>query len=315
MSDMIDHTTMPTDHPDAVATLHDELVAREEPFVIATVVRTLASVAAKPGAKAIITADGRMAGWVGGGCGLGAVKAAAKRCLEDGEARLISVMPYDQLQAQGLKPGDRRDGIEFAKNMCPSRGVLDVFVEPVLPRPLVMVCGATPVAVALADLAPRIGLKVEVCAPAAMHGAFPAGTRLRDGVVALSENRAGSYLIIATQGSGDEDGLRAALNSPARYVAFIGSRAKVAALKQRLADGGIPADRLDDLRGPAGLAIGAVTPEEIALSVLADVVQVRRQGAAQRQNETHHPDATLATAAVPSEPGSLAPKSKMEAAE
>ncbi|SRR5260221_14442245 len=314
MSDMIHHTPN-ADHPDAVAALHDELVAKEEPFAIATVVRTLASVAAKPGAKAIITADGRMAGWVGGGCGLGAVKAAAKRCLEDGEARLISVMPYDQLKAQGLKPGDRRDGIEFAKNMCPSRGVLDVFVEPVLPRPLVVVCGATPVAVALADLAPRIGLKVEVCAPASSHDVFPAGTRLRDGTAGFSESRAGSYLIIATQGAGDEEGLTAALKSPARYVAFIGSRAKVAALKQRLADGGMPADRLADLRGPAGLAIGAVTPEEIALSVLADIVQVRRQGAVRRQAALAHDAAAAAADARTDVRAPKKGKTKMEAAE
>ena len=103
-----------------------------------------------------------MAGWVGGGCALGAVKKAAQRCLDDGEARLISVMPFDQLKAQGLKPGDTRDGIEFDKNMCPSRGVVDVFIEPVLPKPQVILCGATPVALAIAELAPRVGLKVAV---------------------------------------------------------------------------------------------------------------------------------------------------------
>jgi xanthine dehydrogenase accessory factor len=264
---------------DDVTRLAEELKAKGEPFVVATVVRTLASVAAKPGAKAILSADGRMAGWVGGGCALGAVKQAAQRCLEDGEARLISVMPFDQLKAQGLRPGDSKDGIEFAKNMCPSRGVVDVFIEPVLPRPLLILCGATPVAVAIADLAPRIGLQVAVCAPAAQHGLFPAGTQLRDGFTSAAESPAGGYVIVATQGSGDDAALKAALQSPARYVAFVGSRAKVAALKERLAEEGIAAERLADLHGPAGLAIGAVTPEEIALSVLADVVKKRRSGA------------------------------------
>ena len=258
---------------DDVAKLAEELTVKGEPFVFATVVRTVASVAAKPGAKAILTADGRMAGWVGGGCALGAVKKAAQRCLSDGEARLISVMPFDQLKAQGLKPGDMRDGIEFDKNMCPSRGVVDVFIEPVLPRPQVIVCGATPVAIAIAELAPRVGLKVAVHAQA---DGF-------DGVAAAS---AASFIVVATQGASDEDALSAALRSPARYVAFVGSKAKVTALKESLAEKGIPAERLAELHGPAGIPIGAVTPEEIALSILADIVQARRQkGAAKNRME------------------------------
>lgn len=247
-----------------VTKLAEELAAKGEPFVFATVVRTVASVAAKPGAKAILTADGRMAGWVGGGCALGAVKKAARRCLEDGEARLVSVMPFEQLKAQGLKPGDKRDGIEFDKNMCPSRGVVDVFIEPVLPKPQVILCGATPVAHAIAELAPRVGLKV------AVH-------TFTDGFDSVAEAGANAFIVVATQGAGDEDALSAALRSPARYVAFVGSKAKVAALKESLAEKGIPAERLAELRGPAGIPIGAVTPEEIALSILADIVQARRR--------------------------------------
>jgi xanthine dehydrogenase accessory factor len=258
---------------DDVTKLAEALTAKGEPFVCATVVRTVAAVAAKPGAKAVIAADGRMAGWVGGGCALGAVKKAAQRCLEDGEARLVSVMPFDQLKAQGLKPGDKRDGIEFDKNMCPSRGVVDVFIEPVLPKPQVIVCGATPVALAIAELAPRIGLKVASHTPA---GGF-------DGVM---DAGAGAFIVVATQGTGDEDALSAALRSPARYVAFVGSKAKVAALKEGLSEKGLPPERLAALRGPAGIPIGAVTPEEIALSILADIVQARRRkGAAKSRME------------------------------
>ena len=251
---------------DEVSGLAEELTAKGLPFVIATVVRTVASVAAKPGAKAILSADGRMAGWIGGGCALGAVKKAALRCLQDGETRLISVMPTEQLQAQGLKPGDKRDGVEFEKNMCPSRGVVDVFIEPVLPKPQVILCGATPVAVAVAELAPRIGLSV------AVHE--------RSGFDAIAETPASSFIVVATQGAGDEKALAAALRSAARYVAFVGSKAKVAALKKRLAESGISADRLQQLRGPAGIPIGAVTPEEIALSILADIVRSRRHKSA-----------------------------------
>ena len=259
---------------DDVAKLAEELTAKGEPFVFATVVRTVASVAAKPGAKAILTADGRMAGWVGGGCALGAVKKAAQRCLDDGEARLVSVMPFDQLKAQGLRPGDTRDGIEFDKNMCPSRGVVDVFIEPVLPKPQIVVCGATPVAHAhrragAADWAegatPRLRRSVRrpwrrpARAPSSWWRRKAAATRMA---------------------------LEAALRSPARYVAFVGSKAKVAALKESLAEKGIPPERLAELRGPAGIPIGAVTPEEIALSILADIVQARRRkGAAKTRME------------------------------
>jgi xanthine dehydrogenase accessory factor len=258
---------------DDVTRLAEELTAKGEPFVFATVVRTVASVAAKPGAKAILTADGRMAGWVGGGCALGAVKKAARRCLGDGEARLISVMPFDQLKAQGLRPGDTRDGIEFDKNMCPSRGVVDVFIEPVLPQPQVILCGATPVADAIAGLAPRIGLKIS------HHG-------LADGFDGVTEAPSSAFVVVATQGAGDEAALEAALHSPARYVAFVGSKAKVAALKESLAGKGIAPQRLAELHGPAGIPIGAVTPEEIALSILADIVQARRRkGAAKTRME------------------------------
>lgn len=262
---------------DDVTRLVEEMTAKGEPFVVATVVRTVASVAAKPGAKAILCADGRMAGWIGGGCALGAVKKAARRCLEDGEARLISVVPFDQLKEKGLKPGDKRDGVEFDKNMCPSQGVVDLFIEPVLPQPQVILCGATPVAVAVAELAPRIGLKLEIHAPAAQQASLPAGLNPRDGFDGVAEAPASSFIVVATQGAGDEAALGAALRSAARYVAFVGSRAKVAALKESLSEKGIPAERLAQLRGPAGISIGAVTPEEIALSILADIVRIRRQ--------------------------------------
>ncbi len=263
-----------------VEALAEELRASGEPFVIATVVRTLASVAAKPGAKAIIAADGRMAGWIGGGCALGAVKKAAQRALADGQSRLISVMPVDRLQAQGLRPGEERDGIEFAKNMCPSQGVVDVFIETMLPKPLLILCGATPVAVAIADLAPRIGFAVAALASSGAASAFPPDVPTSAGFAGLGASAASSFIVIATQGAGDEEALAAALRSPARYVAFVGSRRKVAALKERLAEIAIPPDRIAQLRGPAGISIGAVTPEEIALSVLADVVGARRQGQA-----------------------------------
>src|ERR1700728_4139475 len=117
-----------------------------ESFVLATVVRTVAATAAKAGAKAVILPDGTISqGWIGGGCARAAVLKAAKDALADGKSRLVSVQPPDLLADHGVEAGDEQEGVRFAKNMCPSQGTMDVFVEPVLPRPQVIVCGSSPV--------------------------------------------------------------------------------------------------------------------------------------------------------------------------
>ena len=145
--------------------------AAGEPFALATVVRTVAATAAKAGAKAVILPDGTISeGWIGGGCARAAVLKAARDALADGHARLVSVQPPDLLAEQGVASGDEKSGVRFASNMCPSQGSMDIFVEPVLPRPQVVVCGSSPVAVAIADLAKRMGFAVTVCAPAAIAG-------------------------------------------------------------------------------------------------------------------------------------------------
>src|SRR6516225_4410944 len=129
-----------------------------EPFALATVVRTVAATAAKAGAKALILPDGTIhEGWIGGGCARAAVLKAARDSLADGRSRLVSVQPPDALDVQGHKAGDEQGGVRFAKNMCPSQGTMDIFVEPVLPRPQVVICGSSPVAVAVASLANRTG--------------------------------------------------------------------------------------------------------------------------------------------------------------
>jgi xanthine dehydrogenase accessory factor len=255
------------------------LRASGEPFAIATVVRTVALTAAKAGAKALIRRDGTMsAGWIGGGCARAAVVKAARAALDDGRARLVSVQPGDALQAHGVEAGASREGVEFARNMCPSQGTMDVFVEPVLPQPELLVCGATPVAVALGDLGRRLGFLLAVAAPADDHANF-AEIDIAIAGYDLCHLAAGErYVVVATQGRGDEAALAAALAVPARHVAFVGSNRKAAALRRSLAAKGADPARLSALHSPAGLDIGAVTPEEIALSILAEIVQVRRRG-------------------------------------
>ena len=251
--------------------------ATGQPFALATVVRTVAATAAKAGAKAVILPDGSITeGWIGGGCARAAVLKAAKDSLADGKSRLVSVQPPDALDEQGLKAGAEEGGVRFAKNMCPSQGTMDIFVEPVLPQPQVVICGSSPVAVAVADLARRSGFAVTVCAPADEQATFAEADRRIEGY-ALPVDEAGQrYVVVSTQGRGDEAALSAALALDVDHVAFVGSRRKAEVLKAKLAERGIAPERLAKLKAPAGLDLGAITPDEIAISILAEIVALRR---------------------------------------
>lgn len=252
---------------DEIAETAQLLRSRAEPFAFATIVRTAGTTAAKPGAKAIIGADGTIVqGFLGGGCTRGAVKRAALAAIEDGTPRLISVAPEDFLNQLGVSPGTHSDGITYARNGCPSRGTIDIFVEPCLPMPELVVIGASPVAEALAGLAPRFHWSVT-------REIQPASDAPRTRAV-----------VVATQGQGDLDALVAALSTDCAHLAFVGSSKKFAALSGKLADKGIPKDRIDTVSAPAGLNIGAVTPEEIALSILAELIQVHRKTVARGQD-------------------------------
>jgi xanthine dehydrogenase accessory factor len=251
--------------------------ASGDPFVVATVVRTVAATAAKAGAKAVILPDGTMSeGWIGGGCARAAVLKAAKDALADGQSRLVSVQPPDALAEHGFKAGEEQGGVRFAKNMCPSQGTMDIFVEPVLPQPQVLICGSSPVAVAVADLARRIGFAVTACAPAAEQPAFDEVDRRIEGYALPVNEASARYVVVSTQGRGDEAALLAALSVEADYVAFVGSRKKADKLKATLAKQGVGDERLAGLKAPAGLDLGAITPDEIAISILAEIVALRR---------------------------------------
>ena len=196
-----------------------QMKSAEQPFVLATVVRTVSVTAAKAGAKAIIRPDGTIvAGWIGGGCARGAVLKAAREALLDGEPRMVSVQPENLLAELGVRPGDHREGIRFASNMCPSKGTMDIFVEPVLPRPEIVVCGSSPVALALADLARRLGFALTACAPEAEQGAFTEADRRIDGYALPVTQEGARFIVVSTQGRGDEAALKAALAADAEIT-------------------------------------------------------------------------------------------------
>ena len=266
-----------------------DLVARmkaaEESFVLATVVRTVSVTAAKAGAKAIIRPDGSIvAGWIGGGCARGAVLKAAREALADGVPRMVSVQPENLLAELGVKPGENRDGVRFASNMCPSKGTMDIFVEPVLPHPSLVILGASPVALSLAAQARNLGYHVTLAAPAADLLSIPEVDRRIDSLTLDELHAARRFVVVSTQGRGDEAALRSALATEAAYHAFVGSRRKMASLRDKLLAEGTEAARLDRVKAPAGLDLGAITPEEIAMSILAEITLERRRG--QRASST-----------------------------
>ena len=256
-----------------------QMKAAEEAFVLATVVRTVSVTAAKAGAKAIIRPDGTIvAGWIGGGCAKGAVLKAAREALADGEPRMVSVQPEDLLAELGVKPGETREGVRFASNMCPSKGTMDIFVEPVLPHPSLVILGASPVALSLAAQARPLGYHVTLAAPASDLVAPPAVDMLIDSFALGELNQARRFVVVSTQGKGDEAALKQAIAIDAEYHAFVGSRRKMAALREKLIAAGVNAVAVDGVKAPAGLDLGAITPEEIAMSILAEITVERRRG-------------------------------------
>jgi xanthine dehydrogenase accessory factor len=262
-----------TQHPEDIIDCMARMKGDGQPFALATVIRTEDATATKAGAKAVVRADGTVVGWIGGGCTLGAVRKTAALALIDGRARLIRVRPKERLAEDPVETG-----VELHKNACPSGGTIEVFVEPILPRPALIVAGGAPVARTLAALGLRAGFAVTVAALAEDQTGFAdADARIEGFDLAQAPGIATGYVVVATQGKRDREALAAALTSGAPYVAFVGSRKKAETLRAAMAQMAVPAEQIQALHAPAGLDIGAATPEEIALSILAEIVQERRQ--------------------------------------
>jgi xanthine dehydrogenase accessory factor len=252
--------------------------AKGQTFALATVVRTVSVTAAKAGAKALIGPDGSIEeGWIGGGCARAAVVKAARQCMADGQSRLVSIAPKDALAELGAAAGEERGGVFYAKNSCPSQGTMDVFVEPVLPSPRLLILGASPVAVALARLAPSMGFAVTVAAAPEEHERFEIGVSRLVGVAAPAEAGENAFVVVSTQGAGDRAALKSAASMNARYRAFVGSRRKADTLRGELAKEGVSEEALAAIKAPAGLDISAISADEIALSILAEMVAARRR--------------------------------------
>jgi xanthine dehydrogenase accessory factor len=248
-----------------------ELSGRGLAFALATVVRAEKPTSAKLGANAIITADGTLTGWVGGSCAQPTVIRESLKALQDGEPRLLRLCPPERM---GQLP---QEGVVETVMMCASGGTLEVYIEPHVPQPQLVVIGHLPIAEALAALSSALGYEVIVMGWDATPDRFPTADRVFDHLD-FSQIRSAmhTYVVVASHGNYDEAALAGALKTNAPYIALVASKKRSAAVIDYLREAGLSEEQLARIKYPAGLDIGAVTPDEIALSILAEIVQLRR---------------------------------------
>jgi xanthine dehydrogenase accessory factor len=235
-----------------------ELARRGEAFALATVVWRQAPSSGQPGSRAIITESGELRGWIGGACAEPTVIREAQRVIAQGTPQLLLLGSPEQF---GAAAGE---GMTVVPISCQSEGALEVYIEPVLPAPHLVVVGRSPMAHTLADLARALDWRADV-----LDGPeFTAGH--------ASER---SMIIVATQGHHDEEAVEQAVAAKPAYLGLVGSRRRGAAVLGYLAERGVPADQLDRVHTPAGLDLGRTRHQEIAVAILAELVQLRAAGA------------------------------------
>jgi xanthine dehydrogenase accessory factor len=267
------------------------LRAEGTPFVLATVVASYPPQTVRTGAKAIVFADGTIDGWVGGGCVKPVVVQEAAESLGDGRPRFV------RLNVDATAPSRHGDVREYPMT-CQGEGGVELYLEPVLAVPRLVILGHTPVAQALARLASEVGFDVVIGSPAAEAQQFARGTQLaatpND---ALTNAGASTSVVVATMGAGDEEALAAAANSKASYVGLVASKKKGAVLIDSVRATGVPIELLQRVKFPAGLDLGGMTAGEIAVSILAEIVQRRHP----KPNEAK-PKRSLGIAPFPVDP-------------
>lgn len=258
-----------------------DLAQREEPFVLAVVVRRQPASSSQAGDMAVITSTGAFHGWLGGSCTQPTVIREAKRVLAEGQPRLVALAPDPETV--------QRPGVTAFPMTCKSGGTVEIYLEPILPSPRLVVFGVSPTARALAKLSKAMGYSVVAVDPAAEPELFPGA----DQVVAdlaraprlYAPSKGPRFAVVATLGERDEEAIRDALALSPDYLGVVASRRRFAQMRELLLDRGVPASALDTIRNPAGVNIGARTPEEIALSILAEIVEGQRAAAVTEEDE------------------------------
>jgi len=242
--------------PDNILDLAYRLTQAGEPFVLATVVWCERPTSAKPGAKAIIQANGQLTGWIGGSCAQPMVLREALRVLREGGD------PY-LLRLGASDTGIVRNDVRVFPMTCTSGGILDIYMEPHLPQPRLLLIGDSPVIASLSRLAEALDFTV---------------THIDHADLSQEHLDERTFVLVATHGQYDEDVLEHVLPSSASYVGMVGSRKRAEDCCNYLRASGLTEEQVARLKAPAGLDLGAVTPSEIAASILAELVQVRRKG-------------------------------------
>jgi xanthine dehydrogenase accessory factor len=249
-----------------------ELTEQGSAFVIATVVRVQRPTSVEPGNVALVSGDGTIEGFVGGVCAQHSVRLYSLKAIERGRPLLLRILPDATGEAEaGEEDPDRteelssEDGTVTVQNPCLSGGAIEVFLEPVLPAPRVLVAGDSPIVAALQRIGPELGLTVVAAADGQAGRAAPAPGDLA--------------LVVAAHGRDELPVLRAALEAGVPYIGLVASRKRGVAVLEQLHADGVPDVLLGAIETPAGLDIGARTAAEIAVSILARIVEVRRRSA------------------------------------
>jgi len=235
-----------------------QLARSGQAFALATVVWRQGPSSSKAGSRAIITADGELHGWIGGACAEPVVIREARQVMADGQARLVLLGNPDQFGT--AVP----EGMTVVPISCQSEGALEVYIEPVLPVPHLVIVGRSPMASMLADLSRALGWSTDLLST-------------EDFTPACADER--TMVVVATQGHGDEDMIERAVAARPAYLGLVASRKRAEAVLGYLADRGLPASQLDRVHAPAGLDLGRTSHEEIAVAILAQLVQLRASGA------------------------------------
>lgn len=242
-----------------------QLQNARQPCALATVIEIVGSSSAKPAAKALIDQDGKLlAGWVGGGCAQAMIAETALACLNSGEPKVVEVDLDDEIFGAGM----------------PCGGHMRVYVEPLIPKPQLWLMGHGRIVETLCDFADTLGFEVIVDDPQAKEENFLRASRLITDdhryQKLLPDRR--DFVVIATHHKGDYDSLTQALHSEAGYIALVASHKRSDLVLKRLAEEGLSEISLSRIRAPAGLALGAKLPEEIALSIVSEMIMFKRGG-------------------------------------
>jgi xanthine dehydrogenase accessory factor len=249
---------------------YTRLIKEKNPFAIAMVVNRIVPSSGKPGDKAIILQDGTIKGWIGGGCTRGIVLKEALLAIQQGKPRMVSIAPgSDEVIKHGV----------VSYNMtCQSGGAVSIYIEPVLPRPHIIILGKSQIARALCKLGKATGYEITALSKGVEKEAFPDADRLIDDDQLKPELiTANTYVIVCTQGENDSQALLQAVHSGGDYISFVSSYRKANSIYNELKKLGVTVEELKRIKTPAGLNINAKLPEEVAISILAEIISHLRE--------------------------------------